>query len=80
MYIAIGAFANMDQLPDLDDMVAHPALLVPQKLSVDEDVSLPYFPNHVEAVPSEFNATPFVMAHTISFHKIQARVANSIKI
>jgi hypothetical protein len=42
---------------------------------MDEDAILPYFPNLVEAVPGEFNATPFAMAHDILFRKIQARVA-----
>jgi hypothetical protein len=42
---------------------------------VDEDAILPYFPNLVEAVPGEFNATPLVMAHNIQFHELQARVA-----
>jgi hypothetical protein len=73
--IAIGAFVDIDRLPNFDEIVAHPALLVPQKIPVDEDAILPYFPNLVEAVPSDFNATPFVMAHTILFHKLQARVA-----
>jgi hypothetical protein len=50
-------------------MVAHPALLVPQKISVDEQAILPY------TAPSKFNATPFVMAHNITFDEIQARVA-----
>jgi hypothetical protein len=66
-------------------MVAHPALLIPQKIPVDEDSILPYFSNLVEAVPGEFNAAPFVMAHNITFHELQARVAlhiwsHSIKI
>jgi hypothetical protein len=66
-------------------MVAHPALLVSQKIPVDEDAILTYLPNLVEAVPGEFNATPFLMAHNISFHKIQAHAAlhiwpHSIKI
>jgi hypothetical protein len=73
--IAIRAFADMDRLPGFDEMVAHPALLVPQKIPVDEDTILPYFPNLVEAVPGEFNATPFFMAHNILFHELQARVA-----
>jgi hypothetical protein len=83
--IAIGAFADMDRLPNFDKMVAHPALLVPQKIPVDEDTILPYFPNLAEAVPDEVNATPFAMAHKILFDKLQARVAlhiwpHSIKI
>jgi hypothetical protein len=83
--IAIGAFADMVRLPDFHEMVAHPALLVPHKIPVDEDAILPYFPNLVEAVPSEFNATPFFMAHNIPFYELQARVAlhiwpHSIKI
>jgi hypothetical protein len=41
--IAIGALADMDRLPDFDKMVAHPALLVPQNIPVDEDAILPYF-------------------------------------
>jgi hypothetical protein len=73
--VAICAFADTDRLPDFDEMVAHPALLIPQKIPVDEDAILPYFPNLVEAVPVEFNATPFVMAHNIPFHELQARVA-----
>jgi hypothetical protein len=73
--IAIGEFADMECLPDFDEMVAHLALLVPQKIPVDEDAILPYFPNLVEAVPGQFNATPFVMAHNIPFHELQACVA-----
>jgi hypothetical protein len=42
---------------------------------VDEDAILPYFPNLVEAVPGKFNMMPFVMAHNISFHELQYRVA-----
>jgi hypothetical protein len=85
VYIAIGSFADMNRLPDFDDMVAHPALIVPQKIPMDEDAILPNFPNLVEAVSSEFNATPFDMAHNIPFHEIQAHVAlhiwpHSIKI
>jgi hypothetical protein len=86
MSIAIGAFPDMSHLPDFDDMVAHPALLVPHKIPVDEDTILPCFPILMEAIPDEFNATPlFVMAHNIPFHEIQARVAfhiwpHSIKI
>jgi hypothetical protein len=41
IYIAIGAFADMDHLPDFDKMVAHLVLLVPQKIPVDEDAILP---------------------------------------
>jgi hypothetical protein len=83
--IAIGAFAHMDRLPDFDDMAAHPILLVPQKIIVDEDASLPYFPNLVDAAPGELNATPVVMAHNIPFDEIQAHIAlhifsHSIKI
>jgi hypothetical protein len=60
--IAIGDFAYMDRLPNFDDMVAHPALLMPHKIPVDEYAILPYFPNLTEAVPGEFNATPlFIM-------------------
>jgi hypothetical protein len=75
----------MDHLPDFGEMVVHPALLVRQKIPVDEDKKLPYFPNLVEAIPGEFNVTPFVMAQTITFHELQARVAlhiwpHSIKI
>jgi hypothetical protein len=73
--IAIGAFADTDRLPDFDEMVAHPVLLEPQKIPVDEDAILPYFPNLLEAVPVEFNATPFVMTHNIPFHELQACVA-----
>jgi hypothetical protein len=67
--IAIDAFADIYHLPDSDDMVAHPALLVPHNIPVDEDAILPYFPNLVEALPGEFNATPFFVAHNIPFHK-----------
>jgi hypothetical protein len=35
--IAIDAFADMDRLPNFDEMVFHPVLLVPEKISVDED-------------------------------------------
>jgi hypothetical protein len=62
-------------LPEFDEIVAHPALLIPQKIPVDEDTILPYFPNPVEAVPGEFNAPSFVMALNIQFHELQARVA-----
>jgi hypothetical protein len=52
---------------------------------VDEDGILPYFSNLVQATLIESSATPFVMAHTIPFHEIQAHVAlhiwpHSIKI
>jgi hypothetical protein len=73
--IAIGALADMDCLPDFGKMVAHPALRVPQKIPVDEDTILPYFPSLVEAVHGEFNATSFIMAHNNPFHELQARVA-----
>jgi hypothetical protein len=33
--IAISAFVDMDHLPNFDEMVAHPVLLIPQKISVD---------------------------------------------
>jgi hypothetical protein len=72
--IDIGALADMEFLPDFDKMVAHPALRVPQKIPVDEDAILPYFPNIVEAVSSEFNATPFIMARNITFHEMQALI------
>jgi hypothetical protein len=83
--IAIGAFVDMDFPPDFDKIVAHLALRIPQKIPVDEDAILPYFPNLIEAVPGEFNATPFIMAHNILFHELQARVvlyiwSHSIKI
>jgi hypothetical protein len=58
--IAISAFADMDRLPNFDDMVTHPALIVPQKIPVDEDAILPNFTNLVEAIPSEFNVTPLI--------------------
>jgi hypothetical protein len=74
VYVAIGAFEDMDRLPEFDEMVAHPALLVPQNIPVHEDAILPYFPNLVEAALGEFNAAPFVMAHNIPFHELQARV------
>jgi hypothetical protein len=76
--IAIGAFADIDRLPDFDDMMAHPALLVPHKIPVEEDVILPYFPNLTKAIPGEFSVTPFVMAHTIPFQEIQAWVVLNI--
>jgi hypothetical protein len=75
MSIAIVAFADMDRLTDFGEMVAHPELLVPQKIPVDEDAILPYFPNLVEAVLGEFNVTPFVMEHTIPLHELEDRVA-----
>jgi hypothetical protein len=56
-------------------MVSHPVSLVPQKIPVDEDTILPYFPNLVKAVPGEFNPMPFAMAHNIPFDELQARVA-----
>jgi hypothetical protein len=82
---AIGVFVDMERLPNFEKKLDHPALLVPQKIPVDEDAILPYFPNLVEAVPGKFNATPFDMAHNISFHELQARFAlhiwrHSIKI
>jgi hypothetical protein len=55
--IAIGAFADMDHIPEFDGIILH------------------YFPNLVEAVPGEFNVTPFVMAHNIPFNELQAHVA-----
>jgi hypothetical protein len=64
--IAIGAFVDMDCLPNFDAMVDHLALLVLQNIPVEEDAILPYFLNMVKAVPGEFNATPFVIAHSIS--------------
>jgi hypothetical protein len=73
--IAIGAFEDTYCLLDFDEMVAHPTLLVLQKITVDEEAILPSFPNIVEAAPDELNATPFVMAHNIPFHELQARVA-----
>jgi hypothetical protein len=83
--IAIGAFADMGRLPNFDKMVDHSALLVPQKIPVDKDAILPYFPNIAEAAPHQFNATPLVMVHNIPFHELQACVAlyiwpHSIKI
>jgi hypothetical protein len=65
--IATYAFADMDRLTDFNDMVDHPVLLVPQKIPADEDAILPYFPNLVEVVPGEFNATPFIMEQNIPF-------------
>jgi hypothetical protein len=45
-------------------MVDRPVLLAPQKIPVDEDASLPHFPNLVEAIRNKFDVTPsFVMAH-----------------
>jgi hypothetical protein len=76
--IAIGAFADMERLPNFVKIVAHLELLVPQKIPVNEDAILPYFPNLVEAVPREFNTKPFVMARNILFHELQARVALNI--
>jgi hypothetical protein len=73
--IAIGAFADMDPLPNFDEMVVHPVLLVPQKIPLNEDAILPYFPNLAEAVPSEFNETSFFMAPNIRFHELQASIA-----
>jgi hypothetical protein len=75
----------MNRLPGFDGIVAHAAFLAQQKIPVDEDAILPYFPNLAEAVPGEFNAPPFVTAHSILFHEIQAHVAlyiwpHSIKI
>jgi hypothetical protein len=39
--IVIDAFADMDRLHKFDEMVAHPALLMSQKISVDEAATLP---------------------------------------
>jgi hypothetical protein len=65
----------MDRLPEFDKMVAHLAFLVPQKIPMDAGSILPYFPNLMEFLPVELNMTPFVMAHNIPFHEIQARIA-----
>jgi hypothetical protein len=73
--IAIRAFADMDRLLDFEEMVTRPALVVPQKIPVDEDPIVPYFLNLVEAVSCDFNATPFFMAYNIPFHELQAPVA-----
>jgi hypothetical protein len=53
--IKIGAFADMARLPSFDEiMVAHPALvLVPQKIAMEENSILPYFPNLAEAVDTQ---------------------------
>jgi hypothetical protein len=85
MSIAIVAFADTARLPDFDEMVANPALVVTQKITVDGDAILPYFSNLADAAPVEFNSSPFVATHTIPFDEIQARVAlhilpHSIKI
>jgi hypothetical protein len=51
--IAISAFAYIDRLPEFDDMVDRPALLVPHNIPVDEDAILPYFPNLADAAPGK---------------------------
>jgi hypothetical protein len=38
--IVIGAFADVDRLPDFDEMVTHPALLAQQDIPVDEDTTM----------------------------------------
>jgi hypothetical protein len=50
--IAISAFADMDHLPDFDDVMAHHALLVPHKIPVDQDTSVSYFPNLMRSYPA----------------------------
>jgi hypothetical protein len=52
---------------------------------VSNDAISLYFPNLMEAVPGEFNATPCVMAHNTPFHELQVLFAlhiwpHSIKI
>jgi hypothetical protein len=64
--IAVGAFVDMDRLPDFNGVVAYPDLLAPQKNLSKEGAILPYFPNLVEAIPGEFNATSFFMAMKLS--------------
>jgi hypothetical protein len=70
-----------DRLPDVDEMVAHPALaLVPHKMQipVEEDALLSYVPNLVEAVryPAiSMRCQHFFMARNILFHELQARGA-----
>jgi hypothetical protein len=68
----------MDRLPDFNGVVAYPALLVPHKIPSKEGAILPYFPNLVEAISGEFNATPFVMAHNITIDEILTKVAFKI--
>jgi hypothetical protein len=75
--IVIGAFADMGHLPHFDNGGSSGVTCYAEDSS-GRRRTLPYFPNLVEAVPGEFNATPFVMAHNIPFHELQARVASYI--
>jgi hypothetical protein len=75
IFIAVGVFADRYRIPDFNEVVAYPALLTPQKNRSKEGAILPYFPNLVEAIPGEFNATPFVMAHNIPMDEILRNAA-----
>jgi hypothetical protein len=65
--IAIGYFEDMDRLPDFYKMADHPALLVPQKIPVDEDAILPYFPKPTEAILGDSMRHHFSWNTTFSF-------------
>jgi hypothetical protein len=68
----------MDRLPDFNGVVAYPDLPAPHKIPSKEGAILPFFPNLVEAIWGEFNATPFVMAHNIPIDKILRKAALKI--
>jgi hypothetical protein len=73
--ISVGACADMDLLPNFSGVVVYPALLAPHKIPSKEGAILPYFPNLVEAISGEFNATPFVMDQNIPIDKILRKAA-----
>jgi hypothetical protein len=82
--IAIGTFADMDRLTDFEKwwLIRRYSFRIRFQWT---KTPFSYFPNLVEAVLGKFNATPFLMAHNIPFHELQARVAlhiwpHSIKI
>jgi hypothetical protein len=76
--IVVGTCADMDRLPDSNGVVAYPALLAPHTIPSKEGAILSYFPNPVEAISGEFNATPFVIAHNIPINKILRKAAFKI--
>jgi hypothetical protein len=76
--IAVGACADMDRLPYFNGVVAYHALLAPHKIPSKEGDILSYFPNLVEVLSGEFNATPFVMAHNIPIDESPRKAAFKI--
>jgi hypothetical protein len=65
----------MDRLHNFNGAVAYPALLAPQKNTSKGGAILSYFPNLVQDIPGEFNATPFVMADNIPIDEILRNAA-----